>query len=89
MQRWVIEGYSGSAATGFVQHVTCSESKVKLLLERLAARHLSEEEVVATTLGNGDEFQIRRDPRPGAYVLMTTGSDYFYLARMVVAEAAR
>ena len=80
-QRWTIEGYCGGDATGFVRNVDCGESRIRLLLKRLAARHLSDEEIVDATLGSGAELDIRRDPRAAQLVLMTSGSEYYYVAR--------
>ena len=85
--RWTIEGYCGNDATGFMRDVDCGESQVRVLLERLAARHLSDEEVVDSTLGNLGNFDIRRDPRPGPLVLMTSGSEYRYIARAALGTA--
>jgi hypothetical protein len=85
MTEWVIEGFRGLSSTGFSQRRTGSENRVKLLLERLAARHLTDNEITEATLGSGTDFEIQRDKRLGNPVMFTTnGTDYHYVAKQVI-----
>ena len=60
MQRWRIEGFRGDTET-LSRHVTGAEKKVRVLLERLAARHLTEDEVIEATLGSRNDLLITKD----------------------------
>ncbi len=84
MIEWVIEGFRGESPTGFSRRETASENRVKRLLERLAARHLTDDEITEATLGSRQDFEINRDKRLGnPVILMTTGTDYYYVAKEI------
>ncbi|MBR0695144.1 hypothetical protein [Bradyrhizobium lablabi] len=84
MPKWLIEGFQGGDPTGLSLEVTGHESRVILLLERLAARHLTDNEIVDATFGARTDLEIHRDKRLGEpTMLMTAGSDHHYVARMV------
>ena len=57
-------------------------NQMTCVLERLAARHLTDDEIVDATLGkSGTHFDINRDKRRGEpRQLSTTGTDYHYVA---------
>jgi len=76
--QWRIEGFKSGNPTGFSREETGSEAKITLLLERLAALHLTPDEIAEATLGSGTHFHINRDKRPGEQTqLMTTGNPYY------------
>ena len=84
MPKWLIEGFQGGHFTGLSQEVTGHDSRVTLLLERLAARHLTDNEIIEATFGSRKDLEIHRDKRLGEpTMLMTTGSDHHYVAREV------
>lgn len=90
MPKWTIEGFQGDNPTGFSRQVTGSEERVKLLLERLAARHLNDDEITEATFGKRKDLDVHRDKRFGQpLTLMTTGSDHHYVARIEVTNAHR
>ena len=83
MPKWTIEGFRGDNPTGFSRQVTGSEERVKLLLERLAARHLNDDEITDATFGKREDLDIHTDKRLGEpLTLMTIGSDQHYVATM-------
>jgi hypothetical protein len=49
MQKWIIEGFRGGSPTGLSRRTTGAENQVRVLLQRLAARHLTDEEVIDAT----------------------------------------
>ena len=82
MSKWAIEGFRSGNPTGFSREVDGAESRVKLLLERLAARHLTDDEITDATCGSRTDLKVHKDKQPGKpMVLMTTGSDHHYVAR--------
>jgi hypothetical protein len=82
MTKWTIEGFQSLNPTGFSRQVSGSEQQIRSLLERLAARHLTDDEIADASLGSRTDFEIQRDKVLGQPVkLMTTGSDHFYVAR--------
>jgi hypothetical protein len=84
MPKWTIEGFQGRYPTGFSQEVDGPEKRVTLLLERLAARHLTENEILEATFWSRKDLEIHRDKRLAEpTMLMTTGSDHHYVAREV------
>ena len=84
MPKWLIEGFQGGHPTGFSLEVAGHENRVTLLLERLAARHLTGNEVIDATFGSRKDLEIHRDKRLGEpTMLMTTGTDHHYVAREV------
>jgi hypothetical protein len=84
MSKWLMEGFQGSYPTGFSREVAGHESRVTLLLERLAARHLTDNEIFDATFGSRRDLEIHRDKRLGEpTMLMTTGTDHHYVAREV------
>jgi hypothetical protein len=82
MPKWLIEGFQADHPTGFSQEVAGHENRVTILLERLAARHLTDSEIIDATFGSRKDLEIHRDKRLGEPVmLMTTGTHYHYVAR--------
>ena len=76
--RWKIEGFESDSPTEFTRQVLGSEAKVKILLQRLVARHLTADEIVHGTFVSGTFFSVNRDKRIGKPVqLMTTGNPYY------------
>jgi hypothetical protein len=83
---WKIAGYDG-AKTVFEQSIpegSLSEPEMETLLQRLAARHLNDGEVVAASLrknsaGYRTDLEIRKN-QGGRYCLMTSGSGAHYTA---------
>ena len=76
-----VEGFRGDEPTGFVSQVSSrGEARVRILLERLIARHLTDEEIVDATFGSRNDFEIRKDPGSRRPTLMTTGTDFHYAA---------
>jgi hypothetical protein len=63
--RWEVEGFESGNPTGFSREESGSEAKITLLLERLVARHLTDNEITDATLGSGTHFHINRDKQPG------------------------
>lgn len=78
MQAWIIEGFRGSEPTGLSRRITGGEKRVRTLLERLAARHLTDDEVIDATFGSRTDLEITKNV--GGQGLMTTGTDFHYLA---------
>jgi hypothetical protein len=71
------------AAQQRISELTGSEERVKLLLERLAARHLNDDEITDATFGKRKDLDIHTDKRLGEpLTLMTIGSDQHYVATM-------
>jgi hypothetical protein len=82
--RWTIEGFESGNPTGFSQEESGSEARVKLLLERLVARHLTDREITEATMGSsGAHFTIGREKQPGQPVRMTTTGNPYYVATEV------
>jgi hypothetical protein len=76
--RWKIEAFQSLNHTGFSREESGSETKIMLLLERLVARHLTDNEIIDSTLGAGTYFNINREKQPGKPVqLATTGNPYY------------
>jgi hypothetical protein len=83
---WKITGYDG-ASTVYERSVpesALTEAEVVTLLQRLAARHLSDDEVFLSSLrsdtkGFTPHLQISRNSG-GKPALMTTGSGHHYTA---------
>ena len=81
MPKWTIEGFQSGNPTGFSREETGTEKAITLLLERLAASQLTDDEITDATLGSRAGLEINREKRPGKPMrLMTTGTDYFYVA---------
>jgi hypothetical protein len=82
---WRIEGYAGTDRKfeTVIPEGALSEAEVKRLLQRLASRHLSDEEVVSASLRkNVRDYQPHLEIHKntgGSYALMTTGTDYYYV----------
>jgi hypothetical protein len=85
-RQWKITGYDGAKTVfeHFIPEGSLSEPEMETLLQRLAARHLSEKEVVASSLRKnsaGYRHDLEISKNPGArYCLMTTGSGAHYTA---------
>ncbi|MBR1158112.1 hypothetical protein [Bradyrhizobium elkanii] len=83
---WVIRGYDGSEQTfeRTIQEGLLSEVEMKVVLQRLACRHLSDDEVVSASLrknaaGFRADLEIKQS-HGGRFTLMTTGSGSHYTA---------
>jgi len=82
--RWRVEGFQSDKPTGFSREETAMEREIKLLLQRLAARHLTDDEITDATLGSASYFEINREKHRGEPTLLsTTGTDHHYLATEV------
>ncbi len=83
---WVIRGYDGSEPI-FERRMpegSLTEAEMKVVLQRLACRHLSDDEIVCASLrkkaaGYRADLEIRQS-HGGKYALMTTGSGNHYAA---------
>ena len=89
---WKITGYLGdkSIYERVVRKGALSQKAMFALLQRLASRHLSEDEVVSSSLKKDDRdycsaLEIRRN-YGGRDALMTTGSGHYYTALVERAE---
>ena len=80
VQRWRIDGFQGDRQTLPSRHVLAGENEVRELLRRLAARHLTDDEVIEAMFGSRKDFEITMNTGGQEYGLMTTGTDYFYTA---------
>jgi hypothetical protein len=80
MPKWIVEGFDGGDPTGFSRQVTGGEAKVQLLLQRLAVRHLTEDEIVEATFGERTDLFVHRDKQLGQPTMLTIGSGYHYIA---------
>lgn len=79
--RWTIEGFQSDKATGFSRKETATEREITLLLQRLAARHLTDDEITDATLRSSTYFEINREKHPGKPMqFSTTGTDHYYVA---------
>jgi len=85
-QIWRIYGYDGDRAvfTRTVPRWSLSESEMIRLLQRLASRHLTVDEVVSASLRkNADAYATHLEVQRnygGKYAFMTTGSGHYYSA---------
>ena len=83
---WKIRGFDGDRLT-FEREIplgSLSELEMETLLQRLAARHLTDGEVVGASLRRGSagyryDFEIARNTG-GLFALMTPGSGMHYTA---------
>ena len=89
---WKITGYLGdkSIYERVVRKGALSQKAMVALLQRLASRHLSEDEVVSSSLKKDDRdycsaLEIRRNSG-GRDALMTTVSGHYYTALVERAE---
>ena len=89
---WKITGYLGdkSIYERVVRKGALSQKAMVALLQRLASRHLSEDEVVSSSLKKDDRdycsaLEIRSN-YGGRDALMTTGSGHYYTALVERAE---
>lgn len=78
--RWKIAGYDSGNPTGFLREETCGEATIKALLERLAARRLTADEITDATLGAATFFSINREKRYEMPVQMMTVGNPYYVA---------
>jgi len=83
---WVIRGYDGSeqAFERSMPEGLLSEVEMKAVLQRLACRHLSDDEVVSASLrknatGYRADLEIKQS-HGGRFTLMTIGSGSHYTA---------
>jgi hypothetical protein len=82
MPRWKVEGLRGPDRAGFERVVVGSEKKVRLLLERLACRNLSDEEIADATFGSRTDLEVRWANGSRQKALATWGSDHNYVATL-------
>ncbi len=85
-RHWVIRGYDGSEQTfeRALPEGLLSEAEMKIVLQRLACRHLSDEEVVSASLrknaaGYRADLEVRQS-HGGRFTLMTAGTGCHYAA---------
>lgn len=91
---WKIRGYQGLALTFELEipENSLSEAEVENLLQRLQSRHLSDVEVVSSSLRrSASDYQShlevgRNRGRP--FGLMTSGSDNHYIATIEDSDGA-
>jgi hypothetical protein len=90
MTNWRIRGYRSTSETGFDRIVGATEERVRRLLERLTARHLTEDEITDATIGSFGYFEINREKRgpKEPMQLSTTGTDHHYVA-VEISDASR
>ncbi len=93
-RNWKITGYDGAKVLfeRFVTEGALSEKQMMELLLRLQAKHLTNEEIISSSLkkrskGRTDHLEVRRNSR-GKYALMTTGSGWHYAATLIPDGAA-
>ncbi len=81
---WRIYGYDGDRAvfTRTVPKRSLSEREMIRLLQRLTSRHLTDDEVVSSSLRkNADDYASHLEVQQNhgeKYALMTTGSGHYY-----------
>jgi hypothetical protein len=87
-RHWVVRGYDGLEQTfeRAMPEGLLSEAEMKVLLQRLACRHLSDDEVVSSSLrksaaGYRADLEIKQS-HGGRFALMTTGSGNHYTANV-------
>ena len=85
-QFWRIYGYDGNRAvfTRTVPKRSFSEPEMVRLLQRLASRHLTDDEVVSASLrknadAHATHLEVQRN-YDGKYALMTARSGHYYSA---------
>jgi hypothetical protein len=82
-QYWVTRGYEGAERT-FERHIPVghlSEKEVEMLLKRLAARHLTEDEIVDSSLRkNAAGYAPHLEVHSGRDGMSTIGTDFHYIA---------
>ena len=86
IRSWKIRGYDGNRQV-FERAIplgSLSDAQVTMLLQRLASRHLTDEEVVSASLrrnavGYAPHLEVQKNPG-GKYAIMTTGSGHHYAA---------
>jgi hypothetical protein len=89
MRIWRVEGFRGDKPTGMSRQITAGEKQIRVLLERLAARHLTEDEVIEATFGNRSDLHIHQDSGARRLTLMTTGADYHWVASVAKTREVR
>jgi hypothetical protein len=80
MPKWRVEGYDGSDPTEYSRQVVATEVQLTTLLEPLAAKHLSEDEITEATLGGRTDLRVHRDKQRGRPVTLTIGWGLHYVA---------
>ena len=84
MSIWKITGYEGLDEIFSRSIPDMTETEVEVILQRLAARHLSEVEVISASLRKGMKGRstLLEITRTGGrnFGLMTTGTDFHYTA---------
>ena len=88
-RNWVIHGYDGATCIyeKIITEGAASEGQMAELLLRLQSRHLTPDEVVASSLKRGskarvDHLEVTKN-HGGTFALMTTGSSWHYTARLM------
>ena len=87
MPKWKVQGYRSAVETGFAREVVGSDRKVRLLLERLAARHLTDDEITDVTFGTRTDLEVHWDHT--GKTLSTTATDFHYVAHLEAQNAQR
>jgi len=84
--RWKIQGYESGNPTSFSREESASEATIELLLERLIARNLTDDEITDATLRHTAHFTVNRDKQRGKPLqLMTTGNPYYVAIEVISA----
>jgi hypothetical protein len=78
--RWKIEGFQSGKPTGFWREVMGCEARIKLLLERLVARHVTDSEIADATMGSSEHFSINTEKHLGRPIQMATTGNPYYMA---------
>jgi uncharacterized ParB-like nuclease family protein len=79
MPKWVLQEFRGTAPTGFEFRTTGSEEFIRKMLELLAARHLTNDEILDALFGASNDLNLSPTRRGGREGLMTSGANYFYV----------
>jgi hypothetical protein len=90
---WVIRGYEGLEMV-FEREVSLgalSEREVVTLLQRMQARHLTEDEILNASLRRNarrysSNLEVVRESKSGKFSLMTVGTGHWYTASVEDAE---
>jgi hypothetical protein len=80
VQKWIIEGFRGGSPSGLSRQITGGENQVVVLLQRLAARHLTDDEIIDATFGTRHDLEVLKNTDSKLYSLMTNSTDWHYVA---------
>ena len=78
--RWVIEGYDGTERIAYLELPRISNTEVAELLKRLASRHLSVGEIVASSLRRGMRVRATLLDESSTPTTITVGQNPHYIA---------